>query len=118
MQESEGGEPETLDYGNAPPKSNWPVGLYLGMVAWAFVTMSIFTASLDGPEKNAARGQGQVALLTCALLRLSWAMHRKEKSKGWIFYVALLFLAAPIWMLVEQPLWSLGHELWGHGLNR
>jgi hypothetical protein len=111
-------ESEVLDYGRPAAKSSWPTGLYVGAVIWAFLTLSMFTASLDGPERNAARGRGQTALLACALLRLAWALHRKEKSRGWMFYVILLFLAAPLWMLIEHPLWLLGERLWGHGLNR
>jgi hypothetical protein len=110
-------EPEVLDYAKPADNSNWPVRLYVGALIWAFLTLSILTPSLDGQENNAARMRAQVALLACAVLRLAWALHRNEKSRGWVFYVILLALAAPIWMLVEQPLWSLGRMLWGRGLN-
>jgi hypothetical protein len=106
-----------LNYAPAAEKSSWPTGVYVGAVVWAFLTLSIFTAALDGPETNAARGRAQIALVACALIRLAWALHKKDKSRGWIFYVVLLFLAAPIWMLIEHPLWSLGRALWGKGLN-
>jgi uncharacterized membrane protein HdeD (DUF308 family) len=110
-------KPLVLDYAKDADKSSWPAGLYVGALVWAFLTLSVFTPSLDGQENNAARMRAQVALLACATLRLAWALHRKEKGKGWKFYVVLLALAAPIWLLVEQPLWSLGRALWGRGLN-
>ena len=106
-----------LDFGPPALKSTWPIGLYLGAVVWAFLTLIVFTAALDGPETNAARSRAQIALIACALIRLAWALHKKDGSRGWIFYVVLLFLAAPTWMLIEQPLWSLGRALWGRGLN-
>ena len=110
-------KPAVLVYGTVADKSGWPVGIYIGALVWAFLTLSVFTPALDGRENNAARGRGQVTLLACALLRLAWALHRREKNRGWIFYVILLFLAAPIWILVEEPLWAVGRALWGRGLS-
>ena len=103
MNQAPTNRPEVLD-GEPAETSNWPVRLYVGALLWAFLTLSVFTPALDGRENNAARMRAQVALLACAVLRLAWALHRKEKSRGWLFYVVLLFLAAPIWVLVEQPL--------------
>jgi hypothetical protein len=108
----------TEEIAKSADRSNWPIRLYIGALVWAFITLSIFTPSLDGYETNRARMRGQIALLACALLRLAWSLHRKEKSRGWVFYVTLLFLAAPLWLVLEQPLWSLGRTLWGRGLNR
>lgn len=106
-----------LGYSPVADKSSWPIWLYVAALIWAYLTLSIFTLALDGREINAARARGQVALLACATLRLAWALHRREKGKGWVFYVVLLFLAAPLWILVEQPLWALGRTIWGRGLN-
>ena len=110
-------KPAVLEYETSSDKTSWPVRLYIGALVWAFFTLGIFTPALDGREANKARLRAQVALLACALLRLAWAIHRKEKGRGWKFYLVLLFLAAPIWLLIEQPLWSLGRVIWGKGLN-
>jgi uncharacterized membrane protein HdeD (DUF308 family) len=117
MKDAADNKPNALDEVKPTETGSWPTRLYVGALVWAFVTLSVLTPSLDGPESNAARMRAQVALLACAMLRLAWALHRKEKSRGWVLYSVLLFLAAPLWLLVEQPLWSLGRALWGRGLN-
>lgn len=57
---------------------------------------------------NAARVSAQLAICGVLELRLAWAMHHREQSKAWILYVAGMFFAVPIWMLVEPFIKSLG----------
>jgi hypothetical protein len=83
--------PPVLEYGKEAEKSSWPALLYLGAVVWAFLTMIVFTASLDGRENNLARVRAQIALSICAILRLGWALYKKEKGLGWVSYITLFF---------------------------
>jgi hypothetical protein len=117
MNDSAGDGTGGPDSGKDAGKSSWPVRLYIVALVFAFLTLGVFTPALDGRASNVARNRAQVALLACATLRLAWALHTREKGKGWVFYVVLLFLAAPIWLLIEEPLWSLGRAIWGNGLN-
>ena len=78
------------------PASNWPVNLYLGALAFAFVSLSIFTLALDGTAMNGGRTLAQVAICGVLMLRLAWALHRREQSITWIPYVVGMFLAVPI----------------------
>jgi hypothetical protein len=89
----------TIDYSARSAKS-WPVVLYVGAMVWAFATLFALTQLNDGAEINRVRLRTQVTLLSCAAARLVWAVLRKEKGKGWLFYVVLLLLAAPLWFLV------------------
>lgn len=91
-----------------PAECSWPVRLYLGALAFAFLSLVFLTPALDGPRMNAARVSSQLAICGVMGLRLAWAMHRREQSKAWILYVAGMVFAVPIWMLVEPLIKSLG----------
>jgi hypothetical protein len=100
-------QPAVLNYATAaaPDPPGWPIGIYLAALAWAYITLSLVTQSRVAPpwQKRLERFQLRVQLvvLTCAAIRLAWAVYRKDKSRGWILYVVLLALAAPFWMLME-----------------
>jgi hypothetical protein len=100
-----GAAPVILDYGRGDDAGGWPVGLYVGALVWAFVTLHLTYELPKGPAavaRNNFRFWMQVALLACAAIRLVWARHRKEKGRGWMFYVVLLGSAAPLWFLAEH----------------
>jgi hypothetical protein len=84
------------------------VKLYIGALLFALVSLAAFTPSLDGAAMNAARGASQLAICGVLGLRLAWALHRREQSKAWILYVIGMFLAVPIWLIVEPFVLSLG----------
>jgi hypothetical protein len=77
MQMSEDREhpPDALDYSpKMPDQSSWPVGIYLIALLWAAVTMRFYTAATVAyGDENFAEFRTQIALLTCAALRLVWA---------------------------------------------
>ena len=116
MQQDEPEKSLPLGHAAEPDRSSWPAKLYIAALIWAFATL-VLMPQLDGAENNAARLRAEMALLGCATLRLAWALHKKEKNKGWIFYITLLFLAVPIWTAIEPPLWKLGRMVWGKGLS-
>jgi hypothetical protein len=90
-----------------PQKTSWPIKLYLGALVFAFLSLSIFTPALDGREVNIGRARTQAGICLIFVLRLLWAVHRKEQSKAWQVYVACMFLAVPIWLLVEPWIFAL-----------
>ena len=106
MNETPDKPPAILDYATTPDTGGWPVGPYTAALAWAFVTLRLLTTEIEknqaAAHRNTFRLQLQVALLACAAMRLGWAVLRKEKGNGWVFYVVLLFLAAPLWWLSER----------------
>jgi hypothetical protein len=97
---------QVLEYSTTPETGDWPVAPFIGTLVWAFVTLRLLTYELPKGPKAVARNNFrlgmQVALLCCAGIRLAWAVRRKEKGKGWAFYVVLLVLAAPLWILAES----------------
>ena len=98
--------PRVLEYCATSEKGSWPVAPYVAAVVWAFLTLRVLTNELPkGPRamtRNKFRLAIQVALLSCASIRLAWAVLRKEKGKGWVFYLVLLLLAAPLWVMAES----------------
>lgn len=108
-------EPVPLDYSHlTPANSNWPLRLYALALIWAVVSLRWYTAvTTSYREDSLAELRAQLPLILGAALRLAWARYRREQSKGWIFYVALLLLAPVIWALISAPLASLGRSLWG-----
>ena len=90
-----------------PAKTSWPVRLYLSAIVFAFFTLALFTTTLSGAAINAARLRTHAGILLLFVLRLLWAVHRREQSKRWRVYVWLMFLAAPLWLLVEPWLFAL-----------
>lgn len=91
-------------------KTSWPIKLYLGALVFAFLTLAVLTPTLSGREINAGRASTQAGICLIFVLRLLWAVHRKEQSKTWRIYVACMFLAVPIWLLVEPWLFALGRS--------
>jgi TRAP-type mannitol/chloroaromatic compound transport system permease large subunit len=100
------------DYAKPAEKRGRRAVVCAGALVWGFVTLLIFTQLLDGAETNAVRLRTQVVLLACVGVRLAWAVFRGEKGKAWLFYVVLLLLAAPLWLVIEFKLAPLCHALW------
>lgn len=115
MSDTEERQPLPLAYSpETPPKSSWPVGVYLFALFWAFVTMTFYSAATTAyRDENAAQVRTQVALLTCAALRLVWARCIRERGKGWIFYVVLLLFAPILWAVLSPLLARTGRMIWG-----
>ena len=88
-------------------KTSWPIRLYLGALVFGFLTLSVFTPTLTGREINIGRTRTQAGICLIFVLRLLWAVHRKEQNKTWRIYVACMFLAVPIWLLVEPWIFAL-----------
>ena len=89
-------------------KTNWPIGLYLVALFFAYFSLAILTLSLDGPLMNRARFMAQSSICAIFGLRLAWAVYRREQSKAWVVYVVVMFCAVPIWWLVVPSILSLG----------
>jgi hypothetical protein len=97
-----------------PAKSSWPVGLYVFALLWAFVTMRFHSAATTAyRDENLAQLRTQIPLLACAALRLVWARRTRERGKGWVFYIVLLFFAPVLWAFLSPLLTRLGRMLWG-----
>jgi 4-amino-4-deoxy-L-arabinose transferase-like glycosyltransferase len=90
-----------------PQKTSWPIRLYLGALVFAFLTLSLFTPSLSGRDVNVGRARTQAGICLIFVLRLLWAVHRKEQGKTWRVYVVCMLLAVPIWLLVEPYVFAL-----------
>ena len=112
----ESSTPPPLDYSsNGLSPSSWPVDRYLIAMVWAGVSMRFYTAAtVSYSDENWAQFRTQVALLTCAGLRLVWARLRREQGKGWVFYIVLLYLAPLVWAVAAPMTGRLGTKLW-HG---
>jgi hypothetical protein len=115
MNDSMDDPPHPLSYSrHEAEESSWPVGIYLGALLWAFITMRWYTAVTTGyRDESLAQFRTQVALLGCALLRLVWARLRRERGIRWAFYIALLVLSPILWAFVSPALGRLGRSLWG-----
>jgi hypothetical protein len=113
---AERGEPPPLGYSQVPfgseRASTWPVRLYVAALLWAFVTVYVIAPPPYSDERW-PRLRTQLALLGCAAARLVWAQRKREQGRGWVFYVAVLFLAMPIWLLIAPPLSTIGRRVWG-----
>src|SRR5690554_129806 len=99
-------------------RCNWPTPLYLSAMIFALVTLVMFTPALDGYWRNAIRGAMQALVLFVFLGRMFLALRRGEQSKVWIPSVVLMFLAAPLWLLMEPLLFKmfyLGKSVLGTG---
>jgi hypothetical protein len=109
---------QTLDYSSQRgPGSNWPIGLYVAALIWAFVTLHVVGHMHETyREDSNARLRTQVPLLCLAAARLLWARLRGERSKGWIFYLVILVLAVPIWDWIAQPIASFARSRFGSPL--
>ena len=92
------------------PRCNWPAKLYVAALLFAFISMGFFTPALDGRAMNGARVAAQLAICGVLGLRLAWALLRREQSKTWIPYTVSMFFAAPIWLVVEPLVLSLGGD--------
>jgi hypothetical protein len=88
-------------------KTTWPVKAFLVAVVFAWLTMAMFSAALDGPAINAARLRTQAGICLILILRLLWAIHRRERNRIWIAYLIGMVLAAPIWLIAEPWLFVL-----------
>jgi hypothetical protein len=112
MDDSPHNHPAVLHYAAAPDLPGWPIDIYLGALVWAFITLSLVTQSWVAPpwlhRLQRLQLRVQLVVLTCAAIRLAWAVYRKDKSRGWILYVVLLALAAPFWLLMKHIGYSLG----------
>ena len=64
-------------------------------------------------NERAVENRTEVALLACAAGRLVFARIRRERNNGWIFYVAILILALPLWLIIARPLERIGRSIWG-----
>ena len=114
MESKEPGEPMPLDYAQCEPEpSSWPVRLYVAALVWAFFTFSFVGFAQETYRADSqARMRTQVPLLMLAAFRLVWARYRRDRGRGWVFYVVLLVFAAPLWELVSGPLDRLGRSFW------
>jgi hypothetical protein len=105
-------QPAVLHYATAPDAAGWPIGVYVGALLWAFITLRLFTWRLakrpSDAELNYFGLRVQLAFLTLAAIRLAWAVIRKDRSRGWVLYVILLALATPLWLLLERIGYRLG----------
>jgi hypothetical protein len=107
-------QPAVLNYATAtaPEPPGWPIGVYLGALVWALITLALFTYRLPKRPWDAWINHLYLCLqliaLSCAAIRLAWAVYRKDKSKGWVLYVVILTLAAPFWRLLERIGYWLG----------
>jgi membrane protein YdbS with pleckstrin-like domain len=109
--------PEPMDYHSQKPTSNWPAGWYITALVWAFLTLTVASAMTTAyREENAANTRTQFPLLLCAAGQLVWARYRGERSKSWIFYIAVLVAAVPIWYLVAPPIASVARSILGRPL--
>jgi hypothetical protein len=86
----------------ATAKSSWPVRLMLFAIGFGLVTCLIFTPALDGRLLNNARFQAQLAITGVLLLRLGWAVLRKEQGQRWVLYAAVCVAAVPLWIVAER----------------
>ena len=98
-------------YSTTANAGGWPVGIYVGALVWAFVTLHLSSHELaknqQAVDRNTLRTMTQAVLLSLAGIRLALSVFRKEKGKGWVFYAVLLLLVAPLWFLAEGLLWRL-----------
>jgi hypothetical protein len=109
------------EYARAAYSRGWPVGMYVGALVWAFVTLHVSSHELaknqQAVSRNTLRTTSLVVLLAVAALRLAWSVVRKESGKGWVFYVLPLLLAAPLWFFTERLLWWLAGSRLGAAAN-
>ena len=70
-------------------------------IGFGLVTCLIFTQALDGRWMNEARFQSQLAIAGVLLLRLGWAVLRKEQGNRWVLYAAVCVAAVPLWIVAE-----------------
>ena len=109
MNDSFTGKGRPLQYATAADRPGWPVWIYLGALVWAFLSLHVSSHELakndQAVHRNTLRTTTQVVLLSLASVRLAWSVFRKETSKGWVVYVVLLLLAAPLWFFAENLLW-------------
>ncbi len=91
-------------------RTSWPVKFYVAALLFAFVSLAICTSALDGQAMNAGRSLAQLAICGVLALRLAWALHCREQSKMWIAYVVGMFMAVPIWLVVEPIVLSFARE--------
>src|SRR5687768_16547308 len=93
-------------YCAAPGNPCGLMALSVAALVWAWFTLAFVTGEFEkspgAVARNNFRISVQLALLACTAVRLAWAAYRGEKGKGWAFYLALLFLAAPLWLLAES----------------
>ncbi len=82
-------------------RRSWPVRVYLGSLAFAWLSMALLTPSLGGAEVNAARAAAQLAVCSVFVLRLGWAVKINEQSQTWRAYVVVMWMATPIWLAGE-----------------
>lgn len=92
-------------------KTSWPIKLYLPAAFFAFVTVVLFTPTLSGGAIDDGRILAQAAICLLFVLRLLWAVHKKERNKIWLLYVVAMFAAAPIWLLAEPWLLNMLRRL-------
>lgn len=79
---------------------------YLVAVGFVFISMLFLTVTLSGAAVNAARGSAQLAVCLVLLLRLLYAVKCGEQSKTWVYYIAGMIVAAPIWILIEPIIFA------------
>jgi len=65
-------------------KSSWPIVPYL--LAWCFSAFLLSFPLLDGID-TMVRYKIYTIFLGLTLIRLIWARIRREKNKGWLFYL-------------------------------
>lgn len=82
-------------------QTSWPAKLYFGAMAFALITLVVFTPALD--PYNGFRLAAQVASLGMFALRYAIARRRQERSRVWVVYVVCMFAAAPIWIFALEP---------------
>ena len=107
MEDTRENAPAVLNYASTPDAGGWPVGWFVVALVWAYFTLLLpmeLAKDRAGELRNLARSRGQIALVACVALRLVWARLSGEKSKVWVFYVAVLAFAAPLWLYVEPLL--------------
>ncbi len=90
----------------AKPKTSWPIAIYMAVCIVALIATNLLSLALDGVETNRARTIVQFLLFLIPLARLLIAMHRSERSRIWIAYIAGMALTPPAWLFLVEPLWD------------
>ena len=99
---------------DVPPnvaRTSWPIKLYLAAAFFALFTVVLFTPTLSGGAIDDARITAQAAICIVFIVRLLWAVHKREQNKIWLLYVVTMFAAAPIWLLAEPWLLNMLRRL-------
>lgn len=82
-------------------QTSWPIGLYLGMMAYSFGAL-VFMTPLFNPWLNAGvRTLAQYALVMLLLTRLATAIKGREQNHQGRIYVVVLLVLPVLWYMLE-----------------